>query len=206
MALTQTENEHALAIKEMVESLPDLDNLSDFMYAQLAIVCKDNLDDILERCYALQTFRQEYDIHDTFQEGSRGIQHMFDLFPEEWLSFAFGEKDGAYVFMHDISKFEPRAFTTLASKNNWLKGMYYCHFLFFPDWESIRKGIICVCECEYTSNVRKDATKAFSQFFSEFLTHYPFIGCCHFYHTSSLVNIVASILRKILPKELRNTF
>jgi hypothetical protein len=80
MKLTQKENENALAIQEMVEGLPDLDNLSDLMYAQLAIICKDRVEDAVNRCYGMQEFRHEYNLVDNLEQGSRylrwGIQQL----------------------------------------------------------------------------------------------------------------------------------
>lgn len=205
MILTRKENRQALDIKEMVEGLADLDNLSDLMYAQLAIICGNNVEDAVQRCYGMQEFRHEYNIVDNFEQGRRYLRWVFKMFPWQFLSFPFSEKDGAYVFVHDFSKFEPKAFTCPDMADDWLKSMYYSHFLFIPDLESIRKGLICVIECE-EMKYRRDVNKHFSFFFSQFLTHYPFYGQCHWYHTGAMVNIFASILRKILPKDLRDNF
>lgn len=206
MKLTEQEHEWAVDIKEVVEGLTDLDNLNDFMYAQLAIICKNNTDDAIQRCYGMQEFRQEYKILDTHEEGERYLGKMFQMFPREYLSFSFSQKDGVYVFIHDAAKFEPKAFTAPDMADDWLCAMFYSHILFIPDLESVRKGIICLVECEGLG-MRRDVMKHFQNFFSQFLSFYPFFGHCHHYHTGTMINVISSILRKILPnQELQETY
>ncbi|CAB9511225.1 expressed unknown protein [Seminavis robusta] len=153
----------------------------------------------------MQDFRHEYKVENRYKQGSQMMEWVFKLFPEHLLFFGFSEQDGTYIFVHDFSKFEPKKFTRPKMEEDWLTFMYYSHILFFPDFESIRKGIICACECEQM-DLRKDVNKLFGRFFSEFLTHYPFDGECRFFNTGAMVNIFASILRKILPQNLRNKF
>ena len=205
MKLTEEEHNNALRIKERVEGIPELDNLTDLMYGQLAIVCKDNVEDAEQRCWAMQYFRHEYLIEDRYNQGCQMMDIVFGLFPEQFLFFGFSESDGTYVWVHDLSKFEPRAFTRPKLSDDYYRFQYYSHILFCPDFESIRKGIITVCECRDV-NMRRDVTKHVSKFFSEFLSHYPFNGQCRFFNTGTMVNIFASVLRKLLPKELRETF
>ena len=74
----------------------------------------------------------------------------------------------------------------------------------FPDVESIRKGIICVAECEGMGGMRRGLLKHFSTFFSQFLCYYPFTGQCRCFHTGTMVNVLVSMLRQILPKNIRD--
>ncbi|CAB9524355.1 expressed unknown protein [Seminavis robusta] len=153
----------------------------------------------------MQDFQHEYKIENQYKQGCRVMELVFQLFPEEFLFFGFSEQDGTYMFVHDITKFEPKKLTTAKLQEDWLTAMYYSHILFFPDFESIRKGIICVAECE-KMDLRRDVSKLFGRFFSEFLTHYPFDGECRHFNTGTMMNICASILRKILPEKLRKSF
>ena len=71
--------------------MPDLDNLSDLMYVQLAIVCKDNIEEALDRCYGLQAFREEYKMLDTYEAGRYYLKELIKIFPTMFLNFAFAE-------------------------------------------------------------------------------------------------------------------
>ena len=83
--------------------------------------------------------------------------------------------------------------------------MYYSHILFYPDIETIRRGAIVIVECEGLG-MEKEAYKLNNAFFTQFLSQYPFLGKCRFFHTSPILNVLASMLRKILPKEVRDNF
>ena len=205
MRITGQEYENAMAIKAMVEMSPDLDNLSDLMYVQLAIVCKDNIEEVLDRCYGLQAFREEYKMLDTYEDGRYYLKELIKIFPTMFLNFAFAELDGCYTLVQDIQKFDPTAFTTLRIETNFLIGMAYISPAFHPDIESIRKGHVAIAECQGMT-LRRDVMKFHSKFFSEFLSHYPFIGHCRAFHTSSMVNVIVSMLRKILPKDVKDRF
>lgn len=206
MRLTEREHEWAVDIKEMVEGLPDLDDLPDFMYAQLALVCKNNnMAEVIRMCYGLQDFRQEYGLVDDYAEGSRWLEKVVQLFPEHPLSYSFSPRDGTYVFLHDMSKFEPNAITSAEPEDDWIKSMYFWHHVFNPDLESIRKGVIVLVECKGVS-MRRDALGHFSKLFSRLLAYYPQNGAVRHYNTGVMVNVVCSMLRKLLPKHLRDSF
>lgn len=130
MKLTQQEHRQAMEIKAMVEMSPDLDDLCDLMYVQLAIICRDNVTDAAQRCYAMQHFREEYKILDTPQEGRRYVEWLVRLHPKHICSFGFSETVGTNVFVHDPDKFDPKDLTSTAEE--FLKAMYYCFIAFFP--------------------------------------------------------------------------
>lgn len=205
MKLTQQEHDWTVAIKAAIKAAPELDQVSDFMCAQLAIVCQNDVEDALRRCLGLQEFKKEYKVLNTFHEGYRCFQQVFGLFPEQNLSFSFSEKDGTYVFLHDSGKFEPTVFTNAEMADNWLKAMYYWHLNFCPDFESIRKGVIILVECEGMT-MRRDVLKHYSALFSQLLTYYPINGQVRHYNTSAMMNVLCSILRQILPDHLKDSF
>lgn len=60
--LSEQEISWALNIKRVIESHPELDSLSDYAYAQLALIVKDNIQEAVERTQHMQCFREEYDI------------------------------------------------------------------------------------------------------------------------------------------------
>jgi hypothetical protein len=205
MRLTRQEYENAMAIKEMIEGLPDVDNLSDLMYAHYAIVCKDDLEDVVQRCYALQEFRKEYKILDSYVQGCRCLQSGMELFPRQYLSFSFSWEEGKYVFLHDVQKFEPKEFTNFDMVHDWLRMMYYLHILFFPDLESIRKGVIIGVDCQ-DMTLRRDVMKYFKLLFDDLMAYFPHSGQCRMFNTGTIMNTIASLLRKILPPEMKDNF
>ena len=205
LKLTKQEHDHAIVIKEMIESMPDLDNLSDLMYAQLAIVCKDNVEDAIERCYGMQEFREEYKIVDTYQQGALYLKRILELFPEQFLSFSYSDEEGKYVFVHDVEKFDTSAFTTAELADDWLRMMYYTHLLFYPDVEAIRKGIIIVIDCEGMT-MRRGFLKHSKYLFDQFLAYYPHGGQARLFNTGTIMNTFACILRKFLPPDSRDQF
>ncbi|CAB9528883.1 expressed unknown protein [Seminavis robusta] len=201
MKITFQEYVNALAIKAQVESTPDLDNLSDWWYVQLAIVCKDDIENALHRCYGLQSFREEYKVLDSYEDGVRNLAKLFEMFPRQFLMFDFSDKDGIYVFVHDLVKFDPKIFTSHQMAEDWTRGWMYIHYLMHPDIESIRKGIIVLIECEGLT-LQRDAMKHSNRFFEEFLGVFPFFGEARQFHTGFFATIFFSFLKKIVPKEV----
>lgn len=205
MKLTKQEHDQAWTIKKRVEAIPDLDDLSDLMYVQLALVCKEDVEDAVTKCYAMQEFRQEYKIVETLPQGSHYLDWGFKMFPRFFLSFFFSEEEGTFVFVHDVEKLDPKQFTTSEMADDWMRHQYYGFRTFFPDVESIRKGIVLVAECQGMT-MRRDVLRHNSRFFSEFLAHFPFTGVSRSFHTSAMFNCAVSILRKLVPEELGRSF
>jgi hypothetical protein len=103
MKLTREEYLWALEFKTEVEQLPELDNLSDFMYAQFAIIARGgNLDGAIQRAFGLQEFRHEYAIMGNLQDGQRQMHQLMKLYPQDLVSFSYSHDEGAYVLIRDI--------------------------------------------------------------------------------------------------------
>lgn len=203
MALTREEKQWALDIKDIVKMMPDLDNLSDFMYAQLALICEDDTEDAIRRAYGLQAFREEYNILDTYEDGCRCIRALVGLFPEELLSFGFSHQGGTYVLVHDASKLKTTALDTPKKVETFFAASYYLHQAMIPDMASARKGIIVLVECSQFSFVQKQNSNI-QQLFSQLLSIYPFTGSLRCYHTGLMFNLLASMLRSVLPPKLKD--
>ena len=146
MTLTKEEHHWALEIKRAVELLPELDNLSDFMYAQFAIITRGAVDDAIQRAFGLQEFRQEYGIMDNVIDGQRHLQNLIKAFPEQLLSFSFSHADGAYVLIHDVTKFDTSVLKSQSQINSWMAATYYLHSTMNPDIAAIRRGCIVLIE------------------------------------------------------------
>jgi hypothetical protein len=147
MKLTQSEQEWALEVKTLFKSMPDLEELSDFMYAQIALVVqKDDVEEAARRALGLQGFKQEYKILDTFEEGCRCFEKAIQLNPDYFLGYTFSEKEGTYVFVHDLAKLDASTFNTPEKVEDWLRLYYYLHTMHCNDLASIRNGVIVLAE------------------------------------------------------------
>jgi hypothetical protein len=203
MKLTRQEHEHAMAIKRAVESTPELDNLSDFMYAHLALTCRDRVEDAIERCQGLQGCREEYNIAHTYEDGCRIVEKMFTLFPYTFPSVNFNQTHGIYMGVADAEKLDCAYFMSSSERIiEFIQLMYYLHHFLLPDLESARKGATCVIET-MGMGMRKGFLKAMSLSFSEFVRYYPWRGEVQWHHSGSMVNVILSTLKRILPDEMK---
>jgi len=148
MHLTKEERLWAIDIKDVIEAEAELDNLSDFMYAQLALIERDNVEAALERAFTMQAFREEYKITDTFQDGRLFLKNLVDLFPGVYMSLSYNQRDGNYVMAIDLAKFDMQGIATPEGVATWLGGGYYFFHCCCPDFESIRRGWCALFETE----------------------------------------------------------
>lgn len=124
MKLTSQEHEQALEIKQAIEATPELDNLSDFMYAQLAIV-SENVNDAMRRTSGLQCFREKHRILQTYEFGCRALQRHVESCPLAFLSSGFNPDEGTYMLVQDAAKFDTSAITTDELRREFFAGQYY---------------------------------------------------------------------------------
>ena len=207
MILTRQERQWALDIKNAVEHVPELDKLNDFWYGQLAIICKEDVADAVARVQGLQHFRQEYDINDTLQDGCQALQGMIKLLPQHELAFGFSHSDGCYINVSDMAKYEPaKKITRHREEIQWFAGSYYQLQAINPDLESIRKGSITLVECEGMEFKSKPEVKLLLKMTRELYAVYPFSGRVRHYHTGVVYNLVASMMKKILPTDVADKF
>jgi hypothetical protein len=85
MTLTADERRWALAIKAAIEQEPEVDNLSDFMYAQYGIICKGNVADAVDRAESLQWYRHNYGVAGSLKDGEKALRDMVETQPEVYL-------------------------------------------------------------------------------------------------------------------------
>ena len=204
MKLTNEERYWAMEIKDAVEAIPELDNLSHFMYAQLALICKEDVEDAIQRAHALQIFRQEYNLLDTYEDSRRAIRALVDHFPGHFLSFGFSQEDSTYVMVRDLSKLNMGSGPPSKKVQALFAGSYYLYHAFFPDMASIYKGGIVLLECADVDWTNKPDYKVLQQLFREFLSVYPFTGSARYYHTGTFVNLMTSTLRRLLPEVFKD--
>ena len=149
MQITATERQRALAIKRAISNDPEIDPVSDFTCAQLALIVEDDIESALERLLQMQGFREEYGIRDTVAEAVQTMAHYLSLMPGAHLSFAFNYEDGNYVIIYDNNKMDCDILQQRESNiRTSLAGSYYTLKALCPDLEAVRKGAVLIIECE----------------------------------------------------------
>lgn len=204
MWITRQEQLDALDIKQAIIATPQLDNLSDFRYAQLAIVCKEDVADALHQARSLQAFRQEYKIEESYPDGCSSLSKILELLPKFLLSFTFSIPDGTWASVHDNIKIDTTVFTAVARRRYWFAGAFYTAHAFFPDLESMRKGLIALVECQGMDWTQKQDFRLIRDLFSQLWSMYPFTGILKHYHTGVIFNVMAAMLRKTLPGDMKH--
>lgn len=206
MELTMEEWEWAINIKGSVETNPDLDNLSDFMYAQLALICKDNTEAALKRIVALQDFRREYGIKETQEEACRAVNRYIELFPNSYLAFGFSKDDGAYMTAYDFSKFDTSAIDSPKRVNELFVGGYYIHHVMCPDLATVRKGSVFLMECGGVKWNHKPDIKLAVLLYQQLVSVYPCQNKLKHYHTGVIFKVLSSLLKRALPEDQKHRF
>lgn len=205
MKLSAEERNLAINIKEAISTANDLDPVSDFMCAQLALIDGDSTESALERVYHLQHFREEYGILDSLADGRRRLGAFMDLTPGFHLCFADDMAMGQTVMVFDNTKFSGKEIRTEADLQLWLGATYYQCTIFTPDFDAIRKGVVLVLECEGYDWKMHAEFKTIKRVWSEIATIYP----CSFqklkyFNAGTMMNVVVSMLRPFLPRHLKN--
>ena len=140
MELSKDEQAWAWDIKSAVEATAELDDISDFMCAQLAIIHKEDTETALDKAHRLQEIRQEFEIEDTFETSFKTMELFVTLHPGYLVTLM--NDDGKFVMVVDSSK-KPTA-TELRSLRGgvekFLHGVYCLFHVLNPDFEAIRKG------------------------------------------------------------------
>lgn len=209
MKLLLVEEWWALEIKEAIENNPDIENLSDFQYAQLALICEDDVDDAIRRAIGMQAVREEYGIlemDESSEFGCRTIKKFMDRFPLSFLYFDYSDPDGQYVMGIDASKVNTGDLKTIVDIKLLFAGMYYMAQTCMPDFEAIRKGVIGLIECRNVNFTRRSDLKANQKVYDELWAVYPFTGSIRHYNTNSMFNVMFSLCKKFLPEDLKSRY
>ena len=109
MDLLEDEMSWALVIKEVVEADPEINNLSDYEYAQFSIVDYDehehfDVERVVHRIQQFQAIREEYKIVENVDCARRVIHKALDLYGGHFLGFSFNQEHGSYVMVVDQSQ------------------------------------------------------------------------------------------------------
>ena len=148
MSLTDEECRWALAIKRAVMEDVSLEELSDFEYAQYALVTRGDTEAALYKIQGLQTFRHEYNIHDTLQEGLQLLRELHQQQPWFVLDVEYEPQHGHFVWVYDYAVVDPSKVRLPEEYRAYLGGLYYVFQLLQANLGSIREGLVHICECE----------------------------------------------------------
>ncbi|CAB9526592.1 expressed unknown protein [Seminavis robusta] len=207
MQLNNEEHQWALNIKQAIEDEPELDSVSDFWVAQLALIDQGDTAAALERAHKMQGFRQEYGILDTYEHGRHVIHEIMDIFPKLYLSFGFSHRYGTYVLVLDVAKLYAKTLNTRpGAMAAWLSAEYYVYNCMSPDLEAIRTGIVSIVECEGFEWSKHFGLQIMKKFSLELGAVYPFqVKQLLCYHTGLCFTLLMSMVKQYLPATLRST-
>lgn len=184
----------------------DIDQSSDYWYAQLALVCTDS-PQAIEKAKGIQILKQEFEIRDTLEEGCRAIQQLVELLPEMWLYFCYDRTTGRYTLVKDLSKthselLDPRT----PNCNKFMVGYYYLFKASACDMEAIRKGMHVLVDCKNVGWHNKRACTVSKEMFDLVMAKYPFGMTVKHYSTGVIFNLFYSMLKKVLPDQSKLHF
>ena len=138
MLLSNEERSRALAIRAAIAADATLENLSDMMYAQLALIDGDNLQDAVGRVRHLQQFREEYNIKDNFTQAQDISKRFLKAHRGHMLSISYNAMEGNYVAIYDQACLDT---SSLRHDRDWELFLAYGWYLYHalsPDLHAIR--------------------------------------------------------------------
>ncbi|CAB9526523.1 expressed unknown protein [Seminavis robusta] len=204
MELSKEERDWALDIKDAVQETAELNALTDFQYAQMAIIHQDDIGAALEAAEVLQETRKDYDILETVPDAQKRIETLLQLSPGMNVSFSFSHDDGCYVCVFDYAKLDVQKLNIADNARNSVAGGYYQLQSFSPDLDSVRKGSIWLVECDGYHWIPQRGDLKFSREYWTVLGGvYPFrLQAYKCFHTPVLFNVIKSMIRPWVPKDI----
>ena len=189
---------------------PDPDTigrLTDYDYAQCAITIGSlDTEVIVDRLYKLQSFRKEYKIYDTVEEGMGLIYKLMQLFPGYILSVDFAPRYGSYIFVFDFAAFFPERLQTREHMRIYMGGLYYIFKCLSTNLKAVRSGVVFIAECEGTSQANFDMALE-EKFMYELTSYFPFRHKeCLWLNTPTVANIAYALLKPLVTREFLATW
>ena len=207
--ITPQERTWALAIKEAVESDPDISNLQDFYYVQYALVVRGNIQEAVERIRHMEVYCQEYDIRNDLEQGKEVLCKWHEFMPGSVLSIFRDHEEhpaGAHVTVLDMAAMDDCKVQTESQRRLFFQQSYYAGHMSSSDFATIRAGVILLMECE-GYDWHKFSLRLNQQIWEEFIAHYPSnLYSVRQFHNGLFINIVYSTIRKVLPRHVITKF
>lgn len=207
MMLTQEEWEMAYRIKkEFRDPFNGLDMVSDYWCAQLAIaregILDEHLEKLLDMAKGIETFKREFNIRDTLEEGCRALQELVELVPTLLLYYGFDRIQGTCTCALDVNGVDATNInSTPRNYDAFMVGLYYLHHAFSYDMETLRKGLVSQVDCGNVDWGKKSNFKIVKQVFAVLLSQYPVTIIASHVNTGVIFNLLFGIAKKVLPKK-----
>jgi hypothetical protein len=208
MSLTEEEKEWAKEIKAAVALAQDLDQLTDFMYAQFAIVTlKDpndtNLATVLDRIRSIQKHQREYRIPDSYDASCQVVARTVnDMIPGYYQSFDYHSGIGSFVVAMNLTEFDSSSLADPEKFRCWLATPFILNKALQPDFDAIRNGSICLFECGgyHWRNPGMFNRHCAKEVIQGYELDYPiYWRAFRFFNAGMFLNMLISSVRRALP-------
>ena len=209
MNLSQEEIDRALEIKVAICSDPNLNNLTDYEYVQYALslpASEEPISTVLEYAYAMQSFREEYRIQDTLEEGVELFREHLNQHPGFFLAVEYVPNPGNFIAIDDVVAFDPAVLCGYKERRIGMGGFYYKFQCVSSTFQAIRSGVAIMVECDGCGMKNFDA-RVNEQFMVEFFRCYP---KRHkevlFLNSPTIINMAYSLWKKYMNNNMKDAF
>lgn len=205
MRLTARELAVALEIRSAVESIPEIDDLSDMDYAQLGVVCSlgrnhNPLENGLYRAMGMQVFRHRYCVTNTLGEAVRAMRWMVETFPDMFLLWELGVRENGIV----VGNYRGMEFFDLLDTpdkiNRFMVAMYYFQYALSPDLFTIRDGPTCAWSC-HRFGFSWSFRTVLMRVGSDLVAFNPVLPRNKCYRTNLFYDVCITMFKKLVAKE-----
>ncbi|CAB9496300.1 expressed unknown protein [Seminavis robusta] len=213
--MTVSPQEHAWALE--IKTAAETPNsgfrpISDFEYAQYALVTRGRLNEALARIRKIQSFQAQYQVDNTPSQGVSIVEQFRHLQPTALLNLDKHPDTGDSIICFDRSTYFP-AITKAPSpdhtdpEHNWkidILFWYYALRTVQPDFHTIRHGVVFLFEAMGLGKDNVDVSLA-KRLHREMWAYYPFeIQRTRIYNANQSVPLLVSALQSLLrPEELQ---
>ncbi|CAB9505365.1 expressed unknown protein [Seminavis robusta] len=200
--LTDAETRWALEIKQAVEARSDeIKALSDYEYAQYALVSRGDVTDALRRIQGLQEFRDEYKIDDTLEQGMDLLRKFTIQQPWFVLDVEYEAPLGHFVCVYDYGVLDPSKVDFPEDWRIYLGGLYYIFQILQSNLGAVREGIVHIVECE-GMNWRNFCVEFARRNWYHMIEYYPHRNKeVSWLHTSVIANMMHAQYKSMMGQE-----
>lgn len=212
MELTSVERNWALRLREAVEQLDDLQNLTDMEYAQYAIITQGDIPKALTKLYGFQVFREEYGVDNSVEQAIEVLAEHFRQQPGYLLHLDVDPATNEPCVVMDNSAFYPSRTMQLARGRhhdfNWrvnLVRTYYEYYAATCSFSAIRQGIFLIIDCDGVGSENFNleyATRFHMELWDQLALKFKHILC---YNTTTVANVGWNLLRRLLDQNMKET-
>ncbi|CAB9520596.1 expressed unknown protein [Seminavis robusta] len=124
------------------------------------------------------------------------------------MAYNFDPHSGEAELIMDLTKWDRSEWRKPEGVADTIRGCYYICHATFPSFQTVRVGNVHIFECEgYGWKMDMLDLKMFGKISEESHGSFPsHIRQTRFFHTPSMLNIVVSMTKKLVPNELSDSF